>query len=79
MFICACLRIGIVSFTIRILVVKFDKDMSLQGIYELNWEAFIKHKRWHSRMKAWNLQVSRKLIEDSKIIYQCEEQAVAES
>jgi len=53
-----------------VIVVKFGKDMELEGIYEIDWDTFLKNKHWHSRMSAWNLQVSRKLIEESRIIYQ---------
>ena len=52
-----------------VIIVKFDIDMELEGIYEINWETFIKHKHWHSRMQAWNLILSKKLIAESKIIY----------
>lgn len=51
------------------IIVKFDKEYQLEGIYELSWDAFIKHKRWHSRMNAWNLTLTKSLISDSKIIY----------
>lgn len=53
-----------------VIIVKFDKDYQLEGIYELSWDTFIKHKRWHSRMNAWNLSLTKNLISDSKIIYQ---------
>ena len=52
-----------------VIIVKFDKDYQLEGIYELNWNTFIKYKRWHSRMNAWNLSLTKNLIYDSKIIY----------
>lgn len=53
-----------------VILVKFDKDFSLNTIYELEWEVFLKHKRWHKTMQAWNLSLSKALISDCKIIYQ---------
>lgn len=53
-----------------VLICKFDKNCDLEAIYQLTWEKFILHKRWHSRMKAWNLTLSKTLIADSTIIYQ---------
>ncbi len=32
--------------------------------------SFFHHKRWHKRMAAWNLSVTKELINDCKIIYQ---------
>ncbi|PCK18546.1 hypothetical protein CEY02_18515 [Bacillus pumilus] len=52
-----------------IIVVKFNEDYVLEKIIELNWTNFLKNKKWHSRMRAWNLTITQKLINDSKIIY----------
>lgn len=53
-----------------VIVVVFCKDMELDGIYEIDWDTFIRHKHWHSRMRAWNLIISKDLIADSKVIFQ---------
>lgn len=55
-----------------VVICQFDDDYCLNGIYQLDWDTFFKHKKWHSRMKAWNLHISRKLIDDCEIIYQKE-------
>ncbi|MET3507878.1 hypothetical protein [Halalkalibacter oceani] len=52
-----------------IIVVKFNEDYILEKIIELNWENFLENKKWHSRMRAWNLTITQKLINDSKVIY----------
>jgi len=52
-----------------VIICKFDNNYSLKAMYEIDWDTFIKHKKWHSRMKAWNLTITKKLIMDSKIIY----------
>ena len=53
-----------------VILVKFDKDFSLNAIYELDWDLFLKHKRWHKTMQAWNLSLNKELISDCKVIYQ---------
>ena len=52
-----------------VIICHFDDDCQLQEIYELDWEAFLKHKRWHKRMTAWNLVLCKELIADAKLIY----------
>lgn len=52
-----------------VILVVFNKDFSLRSIYELDWNTFLKHKRWHSRMRAWNLSINKALIIDSTTIY----------
>ncbi len=53
-----------------VILVSFNKDFTLNAIYELEWEGFIKYKRWHKRMRAWNLSITKDLINSSRIIYQ---------
>lgn len=36
-------------------IYKFDEDYELQTVMEIDWETFLKNKRWHRRMFAWNL------------------------
>ena len=52
-----------------VIIVVLNDDYGLDGIYELTWELFLRYKRWHKTMNAWNLSVTKKLIEDSRIIY----------
>lgn len=51
-----------------VIIVRFDDEYQLRGIYELTWDAFLKHKKWQSRMNAWFLTLSRAVIEDSRLI-----------
>lgn len=39
-------------------ICKLDSDCSLEGIYQLSWDSFLKHKKWHSRINAWNVTVT---------------------
>ena len=49
-------------------ICKFDKFMAPLLIIQIDWDTFLKHKKWHSRMQAWNLTLTKSLIQDSKII-----------
>ena len=53
-----------------IIVCKLDEDYELEGIYQLSWEKFQKHKRWHSRMSAWNIAITKAMKNDSVVIYE---------
>lgn len=53
-----------------VIVCKLDDDCELEGIYQLTWDAFQKHKKWHSRMSAWNIAVTKAMKEDSTVIYE---------
>jgi hypothetical protein len=52
------------------IVVQFDKEYELKRIIELSWNQFLEIKKWHSRVRAWNLVVSRNLLENCRIIFQ---------
>lgn len=49
---------------------KLSDNYELEGIYELTWEQFSQHKKWNSRMKAWNITLTQAVISVSKIIYE---------
>ncbi|HIQ27382.1 MAG TPA: hypothetical protein EYH42_02640 [Sulfurovum sp.] len=46
-----------------VVIVKLTDDFELERILELTWDEFLENKKWHSRMKAWNLSYSNKLID----------------
>ncbi len=52
-----------------LVICKFGNDYSVEGIYELDWNAFLRHKKWNSRMKAWNIQLTNSVKNDSRVIY----------
>lgn len=56
-----------------VIIVKLSDDFELENILELTWKQFLENKRWHSRMQAWNLSYSKKLIELSTNIYMKED------
>lgn len=52
-----------------VIICKFDDEYHLEAIYELTWDSFVKHKKWHSTMKAWNICLTKKVLFDAKLIY----------
>lgn len=55
-----------------VIIVLFDKEYFLKGIYELSWESFIKYKCWYKRMRVWNLIIIKVFFFDSEIIFEKE-------
>lgn len=53
-----------------VVIVKFNKMYQPELILELDWDTFFLHKRWHSRINAYNLVLSKTLIAACKIMYQ---------
>lgn len=51
-----------------VVIVLLDNEMTPIHIYELDWDTFLKFKRWHSRMRAFNLSITSALIESSRVI-----------
>lgn len=51
-----------------IIIVQIFKNYKPKRIIELTWVQFLKYKRWHSTMRAWNLSVTRSLLSEAKII-----------
>jgi hypothetical protein len=52
-----------------LLIVKFTDSYEVNAIYELTWEQFLKYKKWHSRMEAWNITLSKNVINEARIVY----------
>jgi hypothetical protein len=52
-----------------VILVQFDKEYELKRIVELSWDQFLNFKRWHSRMQAYNLIISKSLIEKGHTIF----------
>ena len=53
-----------------LIIAKFNDTYQLEMIIELDWVAFLKHKKWRKRMKAFNLVLSKKLLKDAKVVLQ---------
>jgi hypothetical protein len=51
-----------------VIIVQISKNYKLKRMIELTWEQFIKHRKWHKTMRAWNLSVTQNLLKNAKII-----------
>lgn len=52
-----------------VIVVVIDKNYNLLRMIELNWEQFLKYKKWHKTMRAWNLNLTKQLLNEAKTIF----------
>jgi len=52
-----------------VIIVILNENYTLKQILEIDYETFLKNKKWHKRMSAWNLSITKKLISEAKIIY----------
>jgi len=52
-----------------LLIVLINDFYELEEILELDWNTFLKFKKWHSTMKAFNISVTSKVIEKSRVIF----------
>lgn len=55
-----------------VLIVKFGDNYELEKIIQLDWELFLKHKRWHKTMTAWNVSITKILLNEADILYKKE-------
>jgi hypothetical protein len=53
-----------------LLIVIFSECYKVQAIYELTWDQFLIHKKWHGRMDAWNVSVNKKVKEQANMVYE---------
>ncbi len=51
-----------------VIIVQIFKNFRPKRILEITWDQFLKYKKWHSTMRAWNLSVTRALVSEAKII-----------
>lgn len=52
-----------------VIICVLNDEWKVDCMYEIDWTTFLKHKKWHKRMKAWNLSLTKSLISDAKTIY----------
>lgn len=52
-----------------LIVVIIDKFLQPIKIIEISWELFLEYKIWKSGIKAWNVTITNKLLNKSKIVF----------
>ena len=52
-----------------LIIVKLNECYLPVLIVEIDWETFFEFKHWHPRVKAFNISLTKKLLEKARIIY----------
>lgn len=52
-----------------VIIVLIDKHYQPKRVIEITWEQFLKFRRWHKTMRAWNLNLTKELLDESKNIF----------
>ena len=47
----------------------FDEDYDLKGIVEIDWDQFLKIKKWHKRVNAWTIPINASVMKMAKKIF----------
>ena len=51
-----------------VIIVVIDKHYDLVKMLELSWDQFLKYKRWHKTMRAWNISLTKQLCNEAKLV-----------
>lgn len=46
-----------------LLIVRLDKNLGIEGIYQFTWESFIQVRSWDKRMSAWYVSSSQRNLQ----------------
>mgnify|MGYP001561087400 FL=1 len=52
-----------------VIVVVIDRYYKPKIVLELTWEQFLKFRRWHKTMRAWNLSLTKDLVAETEIVF----------
>ncbi|PHA06694.1 hypothetical protein COE65_25045 [Bacillus sp. AFS051223] len=52
-----------------VIIVTFNENLSLEAIYELDWDTFLSLKKWNASKRTWYLNITEKLKHRAKILY----------
>ena len=50
-------------------IVIFDEDYDLKSIVEIDWDQFLKIKKWHKRVNAWTIPINASLMKMAKKVF----------
>lgn len=51
-----------------VVIVLINNLFEPEKIIEVNWEQFLKYRKWHKTMRAWNLSITRELLKEVNIV-----------
>ncbi len=52
-----------------LIIVMINEFYELVKIIECGWETFLKHKRWHKTMRAWNITATVQLEKEARTVF----------
>ena len=52
-----------------VILVVIDDNYDLVKMYEVSWGQFLKHRKWHKTMRAWNISLTKQLCDEAKLIF----------
>ncbi|MEH7668043.1 hypothetical protein V7419_14995 [Bacillus sp. JJ689] len=52
-----------------VVIVKFTEYLSVEAIYELDWNALVSLKKWNGGKRTWYLNITEELKRKAKILY----------
>jgi hypothetical protein len=53
-----------------VIIVQIDKGYMPKRIIELSWSQFLKFRKWHKTMRAWNISITKDLLKEARMIYE---------
>lgn len=53
-----------------LLIVQFEDNFKLKRIIQVDWKTFLRFKKWHKTMNAWNISITKKLLQVAEIVYE---------
>ena len=52
-----------------VIIVKFGTNYQIETIYQIDWQAFLNLKSWHSTTKAWKINLTKKFKRRATTIF----------
>jgi hypothetical protein len=52
-----------------LIIVTLDNSYQLKQVIEIDWNTFLKYKKWHSRMRAYNISLTKDLLKQAVARY----------
>jgi hypothetical protein len=52
-----------------VIIVIFSNNYKLEKIIQLTWDQFLSYKKWHKTMQAWNLSLTKDLLNASQTLF----------
>lgn len=51
-----------------LIIVVINESYNLEKIIELTWCQFLEFRKWHKTIKAWNISLTKRLLNEAKIV-----------